>query len=61
MVVAKDVLVMAVFIPALKLRTATGSGIDGYIAYTTRPNAAPANMSGKIKPPRKPGMIEPNA
>ena len=50
-VVAKEVLVMATFIPAAVQRTASWTGtVSGKTKYSKRPNADPEHMSGKMYP-----------
>jgi hypothetical protein len=50
-VVAKEVLVMATFIPAAVQSTASCMGtVSGRMKYNMRPNAEPEHMSGKMYP-----------
>mmetsp|Transcript_45511 Transcript_45511/g.110235 ORF Transcript_45511/g.110235 Transcript_45511/m.110235 type:complete len:121 (-) Transcript_45511:1417-1779(-) len=52
---AKAVLVIATLIPAAIHKTETCNGtLSGKKGCKARPKQAPANMSGKMKPPRNP-------
>lgn len=52
MVVARLVRVIATLIPAAKQRHATTGETDGKRNTRARPNEAPAQKNGKMKPPR---------